>query len=142
VKDGVVRVCEKGCELPNDACLSGSPYTSHVFRLGCRSDGTGARPIILRRRGDRKRGTGARDGASHAADHGAAAARQRAHIGPARRSTWAHPRRGYRHLRDGAIEVNSVLYAGYDELISMKAATGRDEDLRDIGALEAARRAD
>jgi hypothetical protein len=50
--------------------------------------------------------------------------------------------RGYRHLRDGAIEVNSVLYAGYDELISMKAATGRDEDLRDIGALEAARRAD
>lgn len=50
--------------------------------------------------------------------------------------------RDYRHLRDGAIEVSGVLYAGYDELISMKAATGRDEDLRDIGALEAARRAD
>jgi len=43
-------------------------------------------------------------------------------------------------LRAGAIEVNGVLYAGYDELISMKVAAGRDEDLRDVGALEAARR--
>lgn len=46
--------------------------------------------------------------------------------------------RDYRQLRAGAIAVDGVLYAGYDELISMKAASGRDEDLRDIGALEAA----
>jgi hypothetical protein len=38
------------------------------------------------------------------------------------------------------VRVHDVLYAGYHELISMKAASGRDEDLRDIGALEAARR--
>ena len=48
--------------------------------------------------------------------------------------------RGYDHLRAGAVRVHDVLYAGYDELIGMKAASGRDEDLRDIGALEAARR--
>lgn len=48
--------------------------------------------------------------------------------------------RDYAHLRAGAIRVLDLLYAGYDELISMKAASGRDEDLRDIGALEAARR--
>ena len=48
--------------------------------------------------------------------------------------------RDYAHLASGAIDVNGVKYAGYDELISMKAASGRDEDLRDIGALEAARR--
>ena len=48
--------------------------------------------------------------------------------------------RGYDHLRAGAVRVHDVLYAGYDDLISMKAASGRDEDLRDIGALEAARR--
>jgi hypothetical protein len=48
--------------------------------------------------------------------------------------------RDYQQLRAGAIAVDDVLYAGYDELISMKAASGRDEDLRDIGALEAARR--
>jgi hypothetical protein len=47
--------------------------------------------------------------------------------------------RDYRQLRDGAIEVDGVLYAGFDELISMKSASGREEDLRDIGALEAAR---
>lgn len=47
--------------------------------------------------------------------------------------------RDYRQLRAGAIGVDGVLYAGYDELISMKAASGREEDLRDIGALEAAR---
>jgi hypothetical protein len=49
--------------------------------------------------------------------------------------------RSYAQLRNGAIEVDGVLYAGYDELISLKAASGRDEDLRDIGALEAARSA-
>jgi hypothetical protein len=48
--------------------------------------------------------------------------------------------RNYDQLRAGAIEVAGVLYAGYEELISMKAASGREEDLRDIGALEAARR--
>jgi hypothetical protein len=50
--------------------------------------------------------------------------------------------RGYDDLRSGAIEVNGDLYAGYDELISMKVASGREEDLRDIAALEAARRDD
>jgi hypothetical protein len=48
--------------------------------------------------------------------------------------------RSYEPLRAGAIDVNGYLYAGYDELISMKAASGREEDLRDIAALEAARR--
>lgn len=48
--------------------------------------------------------------------------------------------RGYRELRDGAMTVNGVLYAGYDALVRMKVASGRDEDLRDVGALEAARR--
>ena len=47
--------------------------------------------------------------------------------------------RGYEQLRERAIEVNGVLYPGYEDLISMKAAAGREEDLRDIGALEAAR---
>jgi hypothetical protein len=47
--------------------------------------------------------------------------------------------RDYRQLRDGAIEVEGTLYAGYEQLISMKAASGREEDLRDIGALEVAR---
>jgi hypothetical protein len=48
--------------------------------------------------------------------------------------------RNYEALRAGAIEVNGDLYAGYDELIRMKVASGREEDLRDIAALEAARR--
>lgn len=50
--------------------------------------------------------------------------------------------RSYEQLKSGAIEVNGVLYAGYDELISLKTASGRAEDLRDIGALEAARSAE
>jgi transcriptional regulator with XRE-family HTH domain len=50
--------------------------------------------------------------------------------------------RDYEHLRSGAVEVSSALYAGYDELISMKTATAREEDLRDIGALEAAHAAE
>lgn len=50
--------------------------------------------------------------------------------------------RGYGALRAAAIDVDGVRYAGYDDLISMKAASGREEDLRDIGALEAARRPD
>jgi hypothetical protein len=32
-----------------------------------------------------------------------------------------------------------VLYAGYEALIKMKSATGRDEDLMDIARLRAAR---
>jgi hypothetical protein len=48
--------------------------------------------------------------------------------------------RSYAQLRAGAVEISGVLYAGYDELIGMKTAAGRPEDLRDIGALEAARR--
>lgn len=47
--------------------------------------------------------------------------------------------RDYAQLRAGAVEVDGVWYAGYDELISMKAAAGRDQDLLDIGALEQAR---
>lgn len=48
--------------------------------------------------------------------------------------------RDYDELRAGAVMVSGALYAGYEELIAMKSASGRDEDLRDIGALEAARR--
>ena len=48
--------------------------------------------------------------------------------------------RSWTRLRDGAMEVDGILYAGYDELISMKVASGREEDLRDVGALEAGRR--
>ena len=50
--------------------------------------------------------------------------------------------RSYEQLRAGALTVGAGLYAGYDELISMKAAAGREEDLRDIAALELARRDD
>jgi len=50
--------------------------------------------------------------------------------------------RSWEQLHAGALDVGGVLYAGYDELISMKVAAGRDEDLRDVGALEAARRRD
>ena len=48
--------------------------------------------------------------------------------------------RSYAELRAGAIEVGGALYAGYEHLVAMKVASGREEDLRDIGALEAARR--
>ena len=47
--------------------------------------------------------------------------------------------RDYSHLRNGAVEINGTLYAGYDEVLSMKSAAGREEDLRDIAALKAAR---
>jgi hypothetical protein len=49
--------------------------------------------------------------------------------------------RSWDRLRAGAIEVDGIRYAGYDELVSMKVASGREEDLRDVGALEAGRRA-
>jgi hypothetical protein len=48
--------------------------------------------------------------------------------------------RSWEALRAGAVAINEILYAGYDELISMKVASGREEDLRDVGALEAGRR--
>jgi len=48
--------------------------------------------------------------------------------------------RSYVQLRSGAVTVGGVRYAGYEELLRMKVASGREEDLRDIGALEAARR--
>lgn len=47
--------------------------------------------------------------------------------------------RDYAHLHAGAIEVDGVRFAGFAELISMKAAAGRDEDLRDIAAIQRAR---
>ena len=46
----------------------------------------------------------------------------------------------YERLASGALELNGVRYAGYDDLIRLKTASGRDEDLRDVGALEEARR--
>lgn len=46
----------------------------------------------------------------------------------------------YEQLRAAAMDIDGDRHAGYDELISMKAASGREEDLRDIAALEAARR--
>jgi hypothetical protein len=53
--------------------------------------------------------------------------------------------RGYGHLRANAVESEwpgvtaPVLFAGYESLIAMKAAAGRDQDLMDIAALDAAR---
>jgi len=38
------------------------------------------------------------------------------------------------------VGADGIVYADYDELISMKVASGREEDLRDVGALEAGRR--
>ena len=47
--------------------------------------------------------------------------------------------RSYEALRDTAVPVGGVLYAGYEELIRLKLAAGRPEDVRDVGALQAAR---
>jgi hypothetical protein len=47
--------------------------------------------------------------------------------------------RGYARLRQGAIEDAGVFYAGYEDLIAMKAAAGRPQDLIDIAELERAR---
>lgn len=47
--------------------------------------------------------------------------------------------RDYEHLRAGAVNVRGTLFAGYEDLISMKSASGRPEDLRDIAAVQAAR---
>jgi len=54
--------------------------------------------------------------------------------------------RDYRRLREGAIQPEiemldePVLFAGLDDLIAMKAAAGRDQDLIDIDTLERSRR--
>ena len=53
--------------------------------------------------------------------------------------------RGYVQLRVGAVAVDvpgvpaPVLCAGFDDLIAMKAAAGRGQDLVDIDALRRAR---
>lgn len=47
--------------------------------------------------------------------------------------------RSWQQLRAGAVEYDGALYAGYDELISMKSASARDEDLTDIAKLKVAR---
>jgi predicted nucleotidyltransferase len=53
--------------------------------------------------------------------------------------------RSYAHLRENAVEVSlpgvarPLLFAGYEELIAMKAAAGRDQDLIDIAELRRAR---
>lgn len=52
--------------------------------------------------------------------------------------------RGYPQLREGAVESEwpgvdqPVLFAGFEALIAMKAAAGRDQDLIDIAELDAA----
>jgi len=47
--------------------------------------------------------------------------------------------RNYAQLRQHAIEDGGVFFAGYEDLISMKAAAGRPQDLIDIAELERAR---
>jgi hypothetical protein len=47
--------------------------------------------------------------------------------------------RSWEQLRAGAVERGGVLYAGYEQLVSMKSAAGREQDLMDIAALRAAR---
>ncbi|MGH2857544.1 MAG: hypothetical protein ACRDMJ_08660 [Solirubrobacteraceae bacterium] len=47
--------------------------------------------------------------------------------------------RSWQQLREGAVERDGVLYAGYAELVSMKSSAGRNEDLADIAKLRAAR---
>jgi len=47
--------------------------------------------------------------------------------------------RSYDQLRRGAIEDDGVFFAGYEDLIAMKVAAGRAQDLIDIAELERAR---
>jgi hypothetical protein len=53
--------------------------------------------------------------------------------------------RSYERLRKNAVEIllgdvpRPLLFAGYEELIAMKAAAGRDQDLIDIAELRRAR---
>lgn len=52
---------------------------------------------------------------------------------------------GYRELREGATEVSMpgvpapLQFAGYESLLAMKSAAGRDQDLIDIAELQRAR---
>jgi len=54
--------------------------------------------------------------------------------------------RDYRRLREGAVQPQietidePTLFAGLDDLVAMKAAAGRDQDLIDIDTLERSRR--
>jgi hypothetical protein len=53
--------------------------------------------------------------------------------------------RGYEELREGAVEISMpgvsapLQFAGYEALLAMKSAAGRDQDLIDIAALRGAR---
>jgi hypothetical protein len=47
--------------------------------------------------------------------------------------------RSWDQVRAGAVERGGALYAGYEQLVSMKSAAGREQDLTDIAALRAAR---
>ena len=47
--------------------------------------------------------------------------------------------RSWEQLRAEAVPRAGVLYAGYEHLVSMKSAAGREQDLVDIAALRAAR---
>lgn len=53
--------------------------------------------------------------------------------------------RDYRRLREGAVQPRieaidePILFAGLDDLIAMKTAAGRDQDLIDIDTLERSR---
>jgi hypothetical protein len=47
--------------------------------------------------------------------------------------------RSFEQLRAGAVRHGGILYAGYEELVSMKSSAGRPEDLMDIARLRAAR---
>ncbi len=47
--------------------------------------------------------------------------------------------RSWQQLRSTAVDVGGVFYAGFEELVSMKSASARDEDLADIAKLRAAR---
>lgn len=50
--------------------------------------------------------------------------------------------RSWEDLRIHAIEFDGSLYSGYEQLVRMKTASAREEDLRDLRALEAARSAE
>lgn len=58
---------------------------------------------------------------------------------------WVAGVEGYDHLRANALavpvpDVGTVFFAGYDDLVSMKRAAGRPQDLLDIEALTELRR--
>ena len=58
---------------------------------------------------------------------------------------WVAGIEGYDRLRANAVavpvpDVGTVLFAGYDDLVAMKRAAGRPQDLLDVEALEELRR--